>query len=126
MLELFDGELLSAEGVLPSCATFGAEEDEFVEGEVSLFENTEEFLSYGTACANDSDFHCVGYVYLGLYLRSLGSLLLGQGAVGFAFVKLFWAQNYGKSRNWRDKIVDRCCFYVVRVRIGGGGSGVGD
>ena len=39
-------------------APLGAEENQFVHGEIAFVEDPQELLSHGSACTYDSYFHC--------------------------------------------------------------------
>ena len=57
MLQEFYFYFFSSEGVFSSCAAFAAEQEQFVDGEISLVQYSQELLSYGTACAYYCYFH---------------------------------------------------------------------
>ena len=51
--------LLASECVLAPCATLAAEQQQFVDGEVSLVQYAQELLSYGTAGTYNCYSHCL-------------------------------------------------------------------
>ena len=59
VLQQFYFVILSAESVFTACTALAAKEHELVDGEVTLVEHFEKFLTYGAAGAHDSYFHLI-------------------------------------------------------------------
>ena len=57
MLQQLHFNFLSAEGILCSCTALASKEKQLVNGEISLIQNSQEFLTYGTAGTNNCNFH---------------------------------------------------------------------
>jgi hypothetical protein len=79
VLKQFYLNFLATEGVFCSGATLAAEKQQFVNGEVALIQNAQEFLAYGAAGA----YNCYSHLYVSLSVCRLLCLII-------------CVQNYGK------------------------------
>ena len=57
MLQELDLYLFTPESVSTTRTAWRTKQQQFVDGEISLFQHTQELLSYGTTCSNNCYFH---------------------------------------------------------------------
>ena len=78
VLQLLDYNLFTPEGISTTCTSRGTEQQQFVDREIPLVQNSQELLSDGAAGAHNSDFHLLSFL---IYIPKSGLPLFSKKVV---------------------------------------------